>query len=107
MVAPAFTGSGASTFEMLRTGNEETVVVMAAPAAGVVSVLSMLYVAFVMRVPFASGLATRTTSCTEPDAPAATFPTFQVTTPPDNVPPAVADTNVVFPGTVSVITTFV
>ena len=58
-----------------------------------------------MMVPLGSGLATCTTSCTEPDAPAASGPMVQVTTPPASVPPPVADTYVVFTGTVSVITT--
>jgi hypothetical protein len=59
----------------------------------------------VMMVPLASGLATRTTSCKVPDAPAARVPTFQVTTDPDSVPPPVAETKVVFAGRVSVTTT--
>src|SRR5512137_1566055 len=105
MLLPAFTGSGASAFEMLRTGAEETVVVTAAPATGAVSALSMLYVELVMTVPLLSGLTTATTIWTEPDAPAFRTPRFQVTTPPESVPPPVADTNVVFAGTVSVITT--
>src|SRR6267378_2144337 len=105
MFAPAGTGSGASVLEMLSTGADVTVVVAAAPATGAVSLLSMSYVPFVITVPFRSGLVTCTTSCTDPDAPAATRPRFQVTTPPDSSPPAVADTNVVFPGTVSLITT--
>ncbi len=54
-----------------------------------------------MVVPFASGLATFTTSWTLPVAPAATVPTFQVTTPPDSVPPPVALTKEVFAGRVS------
>src|SRR5882672_5425530 len=105
MLLPAFTGSGASLFERVRTGRDETVVAIAVPARGAVSLLSMLYVALVITVPFARGLATCTTSCTEPDAPAASAPMFQVTTPAASVPPAVADTNVVFAGTVSVMTT--
>src|SRR6266850_7810574 len=58
-----------------------------------------------MTVPFASGLATCTTTCTDPDDAAFNAPMFQVTTPADSVPPAVAETNVVFAGTVSAITT--
>src|SRR5882672_7883890 len=58
-----------------------------------------------MTVPFASGLATCTTSCTDEDDPAFSAPMFQVTTPAASVPPAVADTNVVFAGIVSAITT--
>src|SRR6266702_3954656 len=54
-----------------------------------------------MTVPFASGLATRTTSWTEPEAPAASEPIDQLTTPAESAPPPVADTNVVFTGTVS------
>src|SRR3989338_3153773 len=105
MLLPAFTGSGASVFEIVRTGADETVVVIEAPATGAVSLLSMLQVAFVISVPLASGLATCTTSCTLPDPPAASAPRLQVTTPPARVPPPVADTNVVFTGTVSAITT--
>ncbi len=58
-----------------------------------------------MTVPFASGVLTRTTSCCVPEAPAASVPRFQVTIPPASVPPPVADTNVVFAGTVSETTT--
>src|SRR2546428_423365 len=105
MFDPAFTGSGASLFERVRTGRDDTVVVIAVPATGAVSLLSMLNVALVITVPFASGLATCTTSCAVPEPPPATAPTFQVTTPPARVPPAVADTNEVFAGTVSAITT--
>src|SRR6266705_951922 len=86
-------------------GSEETVVLTEPPAAGAVSTESMLYVPSVMTVPFASGLATRTTSCTEPEAPAASGPTDQVTTPAESDPPPVADTNVVLTGTVSESTT--
>src|SRR5437867_1469800 len=84
-----------------RTGAEVTVVVMALPATGAVSVESMLNVPFVMTVPFAGGLLTLTVSGTEPEPPAASVPIDQVTTPADSVPPPVADTNVVFTGTVS------
>src|SRR6185503_10016917 len=105
MLLPATTGSGASVFEMVNTGADDTVVVTAAPLTGAVSLLSMLYVALVITVPFASGLVTATTSCTEADAPAARLPMFQVTTPAASVPPPVADTNDVFAGTVSLITT--
>ena len=59
----------------------------------------------VIRSPFGSGLFTRTTSCTEPDPPAASTPMFQVTTPAATEPPAVADTNVVLAGRVSRTTT--
>ena len=58
-----------------------------------------------MTVPFASGLATCTTICTEPDEAAFSAPMVQVTTPPAIVPPAVAETNEVLAGTVSVIAT--
>src|SRR5438094_686010 len=105
MLLPAFTGSGESVLLMLRTGADDTVVVIAAPAVGAVSLLSMLYVPLVMTVPFASGLVTATTSCTLADAPAARAPMFQVTTPAASVPPPVADTKLVFAGMVSVITT--
>ena len=58
-----------------------------------------------MSVPFASGLATCTTSWTDEDDPTFSAPMFQVTTPAAGVPPAVADTNVVFAGIVSLTTT--
>jgi len=61
----------------------------------------------VRTVPLASGLVTRTTSCAEPEAPAASVAAVQVTTPPDSVPPPVADTKVVLAGTVSVTTRLV
>src|SRR5438093_222722 len=105
MLLPALTGSGASVFDRVKTGEDETVVVMAAPAAGVVSLESMLNAPLVMTVPFASGEVTCTTSCTEPDPPTARAPMFQVTTPAASVPPPVADTNEVFAGMVSAITT--
>src|SRR5256712_292793 len=105
MFDPAFTGSGASAFAMVRTGRDDTVVVIAVPATGAVSLPSMLNVALVITVPFANGAATCTTSCTDAELPAFTAPMFQVTTPAARVPPPVADTKVVFPGTVSVITT--
>src|SRR2546425_338603 len=104
MSLPALTGSGASPFAIDRTGADDTVVGMAAPATGAVSVESMLYVPFVMTVPLARGFATCTTSWTDEDDPAFSAPIFQVTTPAASVPPAVADTNVVFAGIVSVIT---
>src|SRR5207247_6940977 len=88
-----------------RTGAEVTVVVMAPPATGAVSVESILNVPFVMTVPFARGLLTLTVSVTEPEAPAASAPIDQLTTPAETVPPPVADTNVVLTGTVSDSTT--
>src|SRR5215470_14249701 len=105
MFEPAFTGSGASVCEMFSVGDELTVVVIAAPAVGAVSFESMLNVPLVMTVPFVSGLLVFTTSCTELEAPAARPPMFQVTTPAASVPPPVADTNDVFAGIVSAITT--
>src|SRR3989442_448324 len=105
MLLPAFTGSGASVLEIVKAGEDETVVVMAAPAAGVVSLESMLNAPLVMTVPFASGEVTCTTSCTEPDPPTARAPMFQMTTPAARVPPAVAEKNDVFAGIVSVTTT--
>jgi len=107
MLAPAVTGSGASLAESASTGAEVTVVVTAAPAIAAVSAQSTAYVPFVIVVPLASGLFARTTICTEPEAPAARLPMLHVTVPPASVPPAVADTNVVFAGTASVTTTAV
>src|SRR5213594_1075439 len=105
IVPPAATGSGASVADTARTGAEVTVVVMALPATGAVSVESMLNVPFVMTVPFARGLLTLTVSVTEPEPPAASAPIDQVTTPAEREPPPVADTNVAFAGTVSERTT--
>src|SRR6267378_3247330 len=102
---PATAGSGASLLPMFRIGSDVTVVVIAAPAVGAVSLLSMAYEALLMRVPSASGLATCTIICTEPDEPAFSAPMFQVTTPPAREPPPDADTNVVFAGSASVIAT--
>ena len=104
MSLPALTGSGASAFAIARTGADETVVGAIPPATGAVSFESMPYVALLMTVPLASGLATCTTSCTDEDDPEFKAPMFQVTTPAASVPPPVADTNVVFAGIVSVIT---
>src|SRR5436309_848795 len=105
MLFPAGTGSGASVLEIVRTGDDVTVVVIATPATGVVSLESTPKVALVITVPLASGLATCTVSVRVMVAPAARIPTFQVTIPAASVPPPVAETNEVFPGTVSVITT--
>src|SRR6266566_2915178 len=105
MLLPAATGSGASVLVRANRTLERTVVPTAAPLAGAVSLQSMAYDPLVRSVPLGSGLATCTTICTEPDDPAFKAPMFQVATPADSVPPAVADTNVVFAGTVSVITT--
>src|SRR5262245_45580115 len=105
MLLPAATGSEASFFEIDNTGADDTVVAIAAPAVGAVWAESIEYVPLVISVPFASGLATWTTSCTDAEAPAARLPMFQVTTPAASVPPAVAETNEVFAGIVSVITT--
>src|SRR6185295_4805473 len=105
MLLPAATGSGESVLLMFMIGADDTVVVTAAPLVGAVCVLSMLYVPLVMTVPLARGLVTATTRWTLLDAPAATLPMFQVTTPAAKVPPPVALTNEVFAGMVSVITT--
>src|SRR5436190_2144652 len=99
--APATTGSGASVADTVRTGAEVTVVVMATPLTGAVSTESMLKVLLVITVPLASGVLTRTTSWTEPEAPAASEPIDQVTTEPERMP-LPAETNAVFAGMVSV-----
>src|SRR6267142_1491855 len=98
MSLPALTGSGASVLETFSTGVDVTVVVAAAPATGAVSFESIVQPVLVITVPFRSGLFARTTSCTDPDAPALTAPMFQVTTPADSVPPPVADTKDVLAG---------
>src|SRR5438093_860699 len=90
MLLPAFTGSGASAFVIARTGAVDTVVGAIPPATGAVSFESMPYVALLMTVPFASGLATCTTNCTDEDDPELNAPMFQVTTPAASVPPPVA-----------------
>src|SRR2546426_10873182 len=105
MSLPAFTGSGESVLETFSPGVDVTVVVAAAPATGAVSFESIWYEPFVMTVPFASGLFTRTTSCTQDDTPVLRAPIVQVTIPPATVPPPVADTKVVFAGTASETTT--
>src|SRR5262245_15040600 len=107
MFAPGATGSGASPTDRVSAGDDVTVVVTAAPATAAVSAQSIEALPFVMIVPLASGLATRTTIWTEPLAPAATLPIVQVTVLPERVPPAVADTKVVFAGSASVSTTTV
>src|SRR5437899_2757286 len=105
LAVPAAAGSGESVLPMLRIGSDVTVVVMAAPDTGAVSLLSMAYDPLVRRVPLGSGLATCTTICIDEDDPALSAPMFQVTTPPAKEPPPVADTKAVLAGTVSVITT--
>src|SRR5436309_628224 len=105
MVLPAATGSGASVFDRVRTGAEVTLVVAFGPVCGSDSLLSMVHPVLVITVPFASGLFTFTTSWTEPEDPALTLPTFQVTTPAARVPPPVAETNAVLAGSVSLMTT--
>src|SRR6266481_91863 len=105
MLAPAMTGSGPSALLIARIGDELTVVASSTPAVGAVSLLSMPLVLLWITVPFAKGLVTATTSWTEPLAPDARPPMFQVTTPAASVPPPVALTNDVFAGIVSAITT--
>jgi len=57
----------------------------------------MLYVPLVRIVPIGQRAHhLGTTSCTLLDAPVASAPMFQVTTPAASVPPPVADTNAVF-----------
>ena len=102
---PAATGSGASVLVRVKRGSERTVVVIAAPVTGAVSAQSMAYVPLVIVVLLAIGVLIDTTICTEPEPAAARPPRVQVTTPPDCVPPAVADTKVVLAGTVSVMIT--
>jgi len=68
---------------MLSTGLDDTVVVIAAPAVGAVSLLE-IDEAFVITVPFASGLAHATTIWTLPDAPSPRLPMVQV----HHAPPA-------------------
>src|SRR2546428_425618 len=104
MLFPAGTGSGASVLDTARTGDDVTVVVIATPAVGAVSLLSMLNVALVITFLYAGGLARYPPSSPPPHAPALSAPMFQVTTPAASVPPPVADTKEVFPGTVSVMT---
>src|SRR5438093_476563 len=107
MFDPAVTGSGASVLVIVKRGSESTVVVSAVPLSGPTSVLVMLYVLLWITVPLASGELTCTTRVTVPEAPAASPPRLQVTTPPARSPGAEADTKVVLAGTVSLITTLV
>src|SRR5260221_10659386 len=81
-----------------------TPVVTGAPLRAGVSLQSMLYEPFVMVVPFASGLATRTTICTVPEAAASNAPRLQVTALPERAPPDAADTKIGLAGSVSAIT---
>src|SRR5881397_1744717 len=104
---PATAGSGASVLPMFRIGFEVTVVVSSEPLTGPASVLVMLYVLLWITVPLASGELTCTTRVTVPEAPAASPPRLQVTTPPARSPGAEADTKVVLAGTVSLMTTLV
>src|SRR3989338_2769652 len=94
MLLPAATGSGASVLVNVNRVSDRTVVVTAAPLVAAVSLQSMLYVPLVTIVPFATGMSIDTTTCTEPEPPAARLPRPHVTTPPASVPPPVADTNV-------------
>src|SRR6266699_1823834 len=105
MLPPAFTGLGAAVFDTFRTGAEVTVVVAFGPVCGSDSLLSIVQPVLVITVPFASGEFTLTVSVTEPDEPAFTLPTFQVTMPPATEPDAEADTNVVLAGSGSWMTT--
>src|SRR5712692_2684667 len=98
MLLPAVTGSGESVLETARTGAEVTVTAASGPVWASDSLLTMVQPVLVTTVPFASGAFTLTTSCAEPETPAFTAPMFQVTTPPDSVPPAVAETKAVFDG---------
>src|SRR5262245_39305215 len=92
---------------MPRTGADPTVVVVEAETIGAVCAESSVAPVFVISVPFASGLATRTVYCSEDVAEALSDARFQVTVPPDCVPPTVAETKVAFDGTGAVSTTLV
>src|SRR5436309_3020227 len=105
MLLPATTGSGASVFEMVRVGAEDTVVVSFGPVCGNASLLSMVHLVLVITVPLASVLFPGTPRCTDPEDPAFTAPTFQVTIPAASVPPAVAETKAVLAGRLSLMTT--
>src|SRR3989338_2919750 len=98
MLPRAFTGSGASVLLTLSTGADVTVVVASGPVCGSDSLLSIVHPVLVITVPFARGLFTLTTSCTDPDTPAFTAPRLHVRTPPASVPPPAAATTVVFAG---------
>src|SRR5882724_10950146 len=98
MFAPAATGSGAASFDRVRTGAEVTVVVAFGPDCGSASTQSIVQPLLVTTVPFASGVLTFTTRVTAPETPVLTVPMFQVTTPAASVPPPVAETNVVLAG---------
>jgi len=89
----------------VRIGADVTAVVTTGPATTAVSLLTMEYVLLVMSVPLVRGEATRTTSWTEPEAPAASEAIDQETTEPERVPPEVALTKEVLAGMVSLMTT--
>src|SRR5256885_1075320 len=105
MLPPEVTGSGASVLPMFSTGADDTVVGLEERRVGAEWRSRRSSDPLKINVPLARGVVTATTSCTLLDAPAASAPMFQVTTPAASVPPPVADTNAVFAGMVSVITT--
>src|SRR5258706_342910 len=102
---PGATGSGASVIEIVRTGAEETVVLTEDRKTGGEGERAVLGGGRIITKTLGRGLPTRTTSCTEPEAPAFKAPGLHVTMPPPRVPPPVADTKVVLAGSASVSTT--
>src|SRR5882724_1424470 len=104
MIPPGRTGFGDAVWASAKRFPDRTEVAIDAPTTAAVSLLSMLYEALVIVVPFASGAAMATTSCAELEAPALSVPRLQVTTPPESDPPSVAETKVVLAGSGSVST---
>ncbi len=104
-VPPGRTGFGEAVWASAKRFPDRTVVAIEAPPTAAVSLLPMPNEALVIVVPFASGAATVTTSCAEPEVPALSVPRLQVTRPAACVPPSVAETKVVLAGSGSVSTT--
>src|SRR5262245_48789521 len=104
---PAPIGSALSVAITLSIGLEVTDVLIDAAVTGPVSAQSIDAVPAGSWVPLASGLATCTVICTDPDPPAATVPSGQETVAPERIPPPVAETKLAFAGTVPVRTTVV
>src|SRR3989442_1504751 len=69
MLPPAFTGSGASVFEIERTGADDSLFFFNDTAATEISSLSLHDAPPILTVPLARGLATCTTSWTDEDDP--------------------------------------
>src|SRR5262249_20889849 len=94
-----------SEADTVMIGAAVTVVVALGPVTVAASLQARVGAPLAIVVPFASGLATFTTICTDPEAPAFRTPIVQETVAPDGLPPPVALTNEVLGGTGAVRTT--